>query len=211
MKNEGLTRRGFLSLGAISAAALAGTGLAGCAQPKPASERVDKIETINCSGINAKAEICGVTTTSGLAWKIPGRVGDSPILGAGLYVDDGVGALALVEVGAPGEQGGDAARGQAQRAHRAAVAGDDRGGEAGELAQRHLGHDLAEVGGGGRPAGAEHERHVDAVHPQTLLQGVGGLLGQGVGVRQLRHLAEHSGATVLTLRRPPWCMEECRA
>src|SRR5215831_15709064 len=40
--------------------------------------------TINCNGINAKGEICGVTTTSGLAWKIPGRVGDSPILGAGL-------------------------------------------------------------------------------------------------------------------------------
>ena len=40
--------------------------------------------TINCDGINAKGEICGVTTTSGLAWKIPGRVGDSPILGAGL-------------------------------------------------------------------------------------------------------------------------------
>jgi N4-(beta-N-acetylglucosaminyl)-L-asparaginase len=33
-----------------------------------------------------------VTTTSGLAWKIPGRVGDSPILGAGLYVDNAVGA-----------------------------------------------------------------------------------------------------------------------
>src|SRR5580704_16136042 len=48
--------------------------------------------TINCNGINAKGEICGVTTTSGLAWKIPGRVGDSPILGAGLYVDGGVGA-----------------------------------------------------------------------------------------------------------------------
>ncbi len=48
--------------------------------------------TINCSGINAKGEICGVTTTSGLAWKIPGRVGDSPILGAGLYVDGAVGA-----------------------------------------------------------------------------------------------------------------------
>jgi N4-(beta-N-acetylglucosaminyl)-L-asparaginase len=48
--------------------------------------------TINCNGINAKAEICGVTTTSGLAWKIPGRVGDSPILGAGLYVDGDVGA-----------------------------------------------------------------------------------------------------------------------
>ena len=39
-----------------------------------------------------QGEICGVTTTSGLAWKIPGRVGDSPILGAGLYVDGEVGA-----------------------------------------------------------------------------------------------------------------------
>src|SRR5437764_2264238 len=49
--------------------------------------------TINCDGINSKGEICGVTTTSGLAWKIPGRVGDSPILGAGLYVDGDVGAV----------------------------------------------------------------------------------------------------------------------
>jgi N4-(beta-N-acetylglucosaminyl)-L-asparaginase len=48
--------------------------------------------TINCDGVNAKGEVCGVTTTSGLAWKIPGRVGDSPILGAGLYVDNEVGA-----------------------------------------------------------------------------------------------------------------------
>lgn len=48
--------------------------------------------TINCNGINSKGEICGVTTTSGLAFKIPGRVGDSPILGAGLYVDGAVGA-----------------------------------------------------------------------------------------------------------------------
>ena len=48
--------------------------------------------TINCNGLNARGEICGVTTTSGLAWKIPGRVGDSPILGAGLYVDNEVGA-----------------------------------------------------------------------------------------------------------------------
>jgi len=48
--------------------------------------------TINCDGINAKGEICGVTTTSGLSWKIPGRVGDSPILGAGLYLDGAVGA-----------------------------------------------------------------------------------------------------------------------
>ncbi len=48
--------------------------------------------TINCDGVNANGEVCGVTTTSGLAWKIPGRVGDSPILGAGLYVDNDVGA-----------------------------------------------------------------------------------------------------------------------
>jgi N4-(beta-N-acetylglucosaminyl)-L-asparaginase len=48
--------------------------------------------TINCDGVSPKGEICGVTTTSGLSWKIPGRVGDSPILGAGLYVDGEVGA-----------------------------------------------------------------------------------------------------------------------
>ncbi len=48
--------------------------------------------TINCNGIDANGDICGVTTTSGLAWKIPGRAGDSPILGAGLYVDNDVGA-----------------------------------------------------------------------------------------------------------------------
>lgn len=48
--------------------------------------------TINCDGIAPNGDICGVTTTSGLAWKIPGRVGDSPILGAGLYVDNAVGA-----------------------------------------------------------------------------------------------------------------------
>ncbi len=48
--------------------------------------------TINCDGIGPTGDICGVTTTSGLAWKIPGRTGDSPILGAGLYVDNAVGA-----------------------------------------------------------------------------------------------------------------------
>jgi N4-(beta-N-acetylglucosaminyl)-L-asparaginase len=48
--------------------------------------------TINVLGINANGEVAGVTTTSGLAWKIAGRVGDSPIIGAGLYVDNHVGA-----------------------------------------------------------------------------------------------------------------------
>src|SRR5688572_3663667 len=37
--------------------------------------------TINCNGLSPKGELAGVTTTSGLAWKIPGRIGDSPILG----------------------------------------------------------------------------------------------------------------------------------
>jgi N4-(beta-N-acetylglucosaminyl)-L-asparaginase len=48
--------------------------------------------TINCLALNAKGKMSGVTTTSGLAWKIPGRAGDSPIIGAGLYVDQDGGA-----------------------------------------------------------------------------------------------------------------------
>ena len=48
--------------------------------------------TIHCSAVNSSGDICAVTSTSGRAFKIPGRVGDSPILGAGLYVDGEVGA-----------------------------------------------------------------------------------------------------------------------
>lgn len=48
--------------------------------------------TIHVSAVNAAGDLSGVTTTSGLAFKIPGRVGDSPIIGAGLYVDNDVGA-----------------------------------------------------------------------------------------------------------------------
>jgi len=55
--------------------------------------------TINCMGLNDKGEISGVTTTSGLAWKIPGRVGDSPIIGAGLFVDPDVGGGGSTGVG----------------------------------------------------------------------------------------------------------------
>jgi N4-(beta-N-acetylglucosaminyl)-L-asparaginase len=47
--------------------------------------------TINCLAVNEKGEMSGTTTTSGLAWKISGRVGDSPIIGAGLFVDQEVG------------------------------------------------------------------------------------------------------------------------
>jgi N4-(beta-N-acetylglucosaminyl)-L-asparaginase len=48
--------------------------------------------TINCNGVGPTGDVAGVTTTSGLAWKRPGRVGDSPILGAGLYVRQDTGA-----------------------------------------------------------------------------------------------------------------------
>ena len=48
--------------------------------------------TINCSALNTQGEMSGATTTSGLAWKIPGRAGDSPIIGAGCYCDQDVGA-----------------------------------------------------------------------------------------------------------------------
>jgi N4-(beta-N-acetylglucosaminyl)-L-asparaginase len=47
--------------------------------------------TINCLAVGANGEVSGTTTTSGLSWKIAGRVGDSPIIGAGLFVDGEVG------------------------------------------------------------------------------------------------------------------------
>jgi N4-(beta-N-acetylglucosaminyl)-L-asparaginase len=48
--------------------------------------------TINMNAVTARGDIASVTTTSGLSWKIPGRVGDSPIIGAGQYCDNDVGA-----------------------------------------------------------------------------------------------------------------------
>ncbi len=66
----------------------------------PPEQRLDAIHkvmfpphgTIHVSALNPKGEISGMTTTSGLAWKIPGRVGDSPIIGAGCYTDPDVGS-----------------------------------------------------------------------------------------------------------------------
>ncbi len=55
--------------------------------------------TINCNAINNKGDICGNTTTSGRSFKVPGRVGDSPILGAGLYVNNEVGAAGSTGLG----------------------------------------------------------------------------------------------------------------
>jgi N4-(beta-N-acetylglucosaminyl)-L-asparaginase len=48
--------------------------------------------TIHCSALNDKGEISGCTTTSGLAFKLPGRCGDSPIIGAGCYTDQDIGS-----------------------------------------------------------------------------------------------------------------------
>jgi N4-(beta-N-acetylglucosaminyl)-L-asparaginase len=66
----------------------------------PPEERMDAVQsvlhpphgTINCSALNTKGEMSSVTTTSGLAWKLAGRCGDSPIIGAGCYCDQDVGA-----------------------------------------------------------------------------------------------------------------------
>ena len=55
--------------------------------------------TINMNVINDQGEISSVTTTSGLAWKIPGRAGDSPIVGAGQYTDNAVGAAGSTGLG----------------------------------------------------------------------------------------------------------------
>jgi N4-(beta-N-acetylglucosaminyl)-L-asparaginase len=62
------------------------------APPNPKAEATRPQGTINCLAIDSSGDLSGVTTTSGLAFKPPGRVGDSPIIGAGLYVDNVVGA-----------------------------------------------------------------------------------------------------------------------
>ena len=48
--------------------------------------------TIHCSAVTGAGDLAGCTTTSGLAWKIPGRIGDSPLIGAGCYTDNDVGS-----------------------------------------------------------------------------------------------------------------------
>jgi N4-(beta-N-acetylglucosaminyl)-L-asparaginase len=48
--------------------------------------------TVNINAVTGNGDVASVTSTSGLSWKIPGRVGDSPIIGAGQYCDNTVGA-----------------------------------------------------------------------------------------------------------------------
>lgn len=62
--------------------------------PKDGNYEIDRTTgTINVLAVDNAGDVAGITTTSGLAWKIPGRIGDSPIIGAGLYVDNEVGAV----------------------------------------------------------------------------------------------------------------------
>lgn len=60
---------------------------------------IENHDTIGLVAIDAAGNLSGACTTSGLAWKLPGRVGDSPIIGAGLYVDNEVGAASATGVG----------------------------------------------------------------------------------------------------------------
>ncbi len=60
--------------------------------PKDQEMVVRPTGTINCNVVNEQGDVSSVTTTSGLAWKIPSRVGDSPIIGAGQYTDTEIGA-----------------------------------------------------------------------------------------------------------------------
>ena len=55
--------------------------------------------TINCDIVDRNGDLSSVTTTSGLAFKMPGRVGDSPIIGAGQYCDNDVGAAGSTGLG----------------------------------------------------------------------------------------------------------------
>jgi N4-(beta-N-acetylglucosaminyl)-L-asparaginase len=61
-------------------------------QARAAAKPAFTYGTINCCALDRARNLSGVTTTSGLSFKIPGRVGDSPIIGAGLFVDNEVGA-----------------------------------------------------------------------------------------------------------------------
>jgi N4-(beta-N-acetylglucosaminyl)-L-asparaginase len=65
----------------------------------PEGSPVFNTGTVHCSAIDAHGNMACVTSTSGHAFKIPGRVGDSPILGAGLYVDNEVGTCGSIGYG----------------------------------------------------------------------------------------------------------------
>lgn len=67
--------------------------------PKPGEKMAHTTGTINMNVVNAAGDISSVTTTSGLSWKVPGRCGDSPIVGAGQYTDNAIGAAGSTGLG----------------------------------------------------------------------------------------------------------------
>lgn len=68
-------------------------------EKKPAKIDEDQHDTIAMVGVDEKGDVYGGCSTSGLGYKMPGRVGDSPILGSGLYVDNAVGGAGATGVG----------------------------------------------------------------------------------------------------------------
>ena len=66
--------------------------LPGSAEPQASVPVPFTTGTIHCSAVTPTGDLAGTTTTSGLSWKLPGRVGDSPIIGAGLYTDNEIGS-----------------------------------------------------------------------------------------------------------------------
>jgi isoaspartyl peptidase/L-asparaginase-like protein (Ntn-hydrolase superfamily) len=66
---------------------------------KPAEKKADNHDTIALLVLGANGNIAGGCSTSGLGGKLPGRVGDSPIIGSGLYVDNEVGAAGATGIG----------------------------------------------------------------------------------------------------------------
>jgi N4-(beta-N-acetylglucosaminyl)-L-asparaginase len=69
---------------------------------EPGVRRINDIVThgtVHCSILDTHGDLAAVTTTSGLGYKVPGRVGDSPIIGAGLYLDNTVGSCGSVGLG----------------------------------------------------------------------------------------------------------------
>ena len=123
--------------------------------------------TIHCAGIDVSGNLSCVTTTSGLAFKIPGRVGDSPIIGAGLYVDN--------EIGSCGSTG----RGEANLQNQCSFAAVE----------------LMRSGMSPREAGLEVLRRV-AKHTLPRLRNDQGGPDFGLNFYLLRKDGEHAGVTL---------------
>ena len=68
------------------------------AQYKPVAN-IENHDTIGIVALDANGNLSGACTTSGMAYKMHGRIGDSPIIGAGLYVDNEIGAATSTGVG----------------------------------------------------------------------------------------------------------------